>query len=347
MAYTTINKPSNYFDTKLYTGNGSTQTVTGIDFKPDLVWIKSRSTVESHRLQNSIIGATSSLATNTVNGEGTIATALTSFNSNGFSLGNDASWNSNGATFASWNWSASGTTPVSNTSGTISSSVSTNSTSRFSIISYTGNGTSGATVGHGLGVTPACYIVKCRSNSGANWSMYHQSLGNTKAMVITATPVRTSAVYWNNTSPTSNVFSLGNDQDVNTNGFTYIAYCFSEIKGFSKFGSYTGNSSNDGTFVYTGFKPAFLLIKSSTVSGISRWIIKDNRRNTGNVVANNLVGDIDGTENTDSNNYIDFLSNGFKNRGDSSDINSGQTYIYMAFAEQPLVGTNNVPCTAR
>jgi hypothetical protein len=346
MAYTTINKPNLHFNTVTYSGTGSNQTIT-TGFKPDFVWTKRRNGAYSNELQDAVRGVTKVNYTDGLGAEDTVSQNIQSFNSTDYVQGSNPGVNASGGTYVSWNWSASGTTPVSNTSGTISSSVSTNSTSGFSIISYTGNGTSGATVGHGLGVTPACYFMKCRSNSGTNWSMYHQSLGNTKAMVFTATAPRTSAAYWNNTSPTSTVFSLGNDQDVNSSGFTYIAYCFAEKKGFNKFGSYTGNASTDGPFVYTGFKPAFVLLKDTSSATSQSYPIFDNKRNTYNPESLYLYVNTNVVEGTETGG-IDFLSNGFKIRNSFDYTNtSGATYIYMAFAEQPLVGTNDVPATAR
>ena len=350
MAYTTINKGSSYFNTVLYTGNGSSQTIT-VDFRPDFIWTKRRNAAYSHEVQDIVRGITKVNYPDNVAAEDTVSQNIQSFNSTGYVQGSNPGVNETGGTYVSWNWLSGNTTGSSNTSGTITSTVTVNTTPGFSILTYTGNGSSGATVGHGLGTTPALYFIKCRSNGSTNWSMYHQSLGNTKAMVFTATAARTSSVYWNNTSPTSSVFSLGNDQDVNANGFTYVAYCFNEIKGYSKFGSYTGNgSTTNQPFIYTGFKPAFVIIKSSTVSGISRWIMKDNKRNTFNVVANNLVTDGNFVENTDSNDYADFLSNGFKITADSISANtneSGQTYIYLAFAENPFVTSGGIPVTAR
>lgn len=351
MAYTTIDKPSKYFNTVLWTGNGGTQTITGVGFQPSLVWGKSRSVNYEQSWIDFIRGGTKYLFSNGVSAESTDANAITSFNSDGFSIGSSPYiGNANGATYVGWNWLASNST-VSNTSGTLTSTVSNNPTAGFSILTYTGNGSSGATVGHGLGTTPACYIVKCRNTGGTNWSMYHQSLGNTKAMVFTATAARTSSAYWNNTSPTSTVFSLGNDVDPNGSGYTYVAYCFAQIKGYSKFGSYIGNaSSTSGPFIYTGFKPAFVIIKSSTVTGISRWMMKDNKRNTYNIVANNLQIDTNSIENTDANDYADFLSNGFRITATSTSANtnnSGETYIYLAFAENPFVTSGGIPVTAR
>lgn len=344
MAYTTINKPSLQFDTKLYTGTGSAQSITGLGFSPDFVWIKDRTSANNHRLLDIVRGATKELYSSTTDAETTQAQSLTAFNSDGFSIGTLAQINTNANNYVSWCWNANGA-GVANTAGTISSTVSANTTSGFSIVTYTGNGTSGATVGHGLGAVPAFTIVKNRSLGGRNWQGFHQSLGNTKSHLLNSTEVpRTNVVFWNNTSPTSTLITLGNDADVNESGQTFIAYCFAEVKGFSKFGSYTGNGSSDGTFVYTGFKPAFVLFKAS--SATYNWHIFDSKRNTYNVVTADLLPNSSNAEDS-SNNIVDFLSNGFKLRTGSAGWNDANTYIYMAFAEQPLVGTNNVPATAR
>jgi len=351
MAFATINKGSSYFNTVTYSGNGSTQSITNVGFKPDLVWIKCRTNTYTHLWYDVRRGAGIFLQSPSTNGEGGASgDLLGSFDTNGFQVNNtltpstNPSTNGSGETFVAWNWLASNTTGSSNTSGTITSTVSVNTTPGFSILTYTGNGTSGATVGHGLGVTPACYIVKCRNTNGTNWSMYHQSLGNTKAMVFTATGPRTTAVYWNNTSPTSTVFSLGNDNDVNVNTQTYVAYCFAEIKGYSKFGSYVGNGSSNGTFVYTGFKPAFIMIKETGTSG--NWLIQDNKRLGYNASNAELYANLTSAESTAD--RTDLLSNGFKARINSGENNgSGLTYIYMAFAENPFVLTDGTPVTAR
>ena len=347
MAYTTINKPNTQFNTVLWTGNGGTQTITGVGFQPSLVWGKSRSVNYEQSWIDFVRGGTKYLFSNGNSAESTDANAITSFNADGFSIGSSPYiGNANGATYVGWNWLASNST-VSNTSGTISSTVSANQTAGFSIVSYTGNGTSGASIGHGLGVAPAFTIVKNRSTGGRNWQGFHKSLGNTKSHLLNSTEVpRTNAVFWNNTSPTSTLITLGNDADVNESGQSFIAYCFAEVKGFSKFGSYTGNGSTDGTFVYTGFKPAMIIIKQTNTSG-GQWYMYDSVRNTFNLTDKQLFPNLTNAEST-GNNQFDFYSNGFKARSSNTDTNgSGGTYIYMAFAENPLVGTNNVPATAR
>jgi hypothetical protein len=344
MAYTTINKPSEYFNTKLYTGNNTSTSITGVGFQPDLTWFKRRDSSAQHSLFDSVRGVTKRLASNLTNAENTITDALTSFDSDGFTLGVDSSnyINFNTATYASWNWKANGS-GVSNTDGSITSTVSASTTSGFSVVTYTGTG-SNATVGHGLGAEAKWVVVK-RLDTTGGWINGHSALGFTKNLYFTTAGANTSSAIWNNTAPTSSVFSLGTDTDVNASGGTYVAYVFAEKKGFSKFGSYTGNGSTDGTFVYTGFKPAYVIHKRTDTAGYS-WLIHDNKRpgyNSTNIISE---ADLDGAE--QSNYHMDLLSNGFKHRITAGSTNaSGGTYIYMAFAENPLVGTNGVPTTAR
>ena len=338
-----INKPNQYFNTKLYTGTGSSQAITGVDFQPDMVWIKDRTVGFDHVLQDSVRGTTKIINSNQTYAEFTNANSITSFNSDGFTTGSYVATNQNTTTYVSWNWlGANGT--ASNTDGSITSTVSANTTSGFSIVSYTGTG-SNATVGHGLGVAPKMIITKTRSTVDS-WYVYSESLGNTKRLGLNDTSAEaTSSTYWNNTTPTSSVFSLSTNSGNNGSGTTMIAYCFAEKKGFSKFGSYVGNGNADGTFIYTGFKPAFVIIKASSTA--QSWQMSDNKRDTFNAVDHRLRPNESSAEST-SPEWIDFCSNGFKLRNNDVAWNgSGSTYIYMAFAENPLVGTNNIPATAR
>ena len=259
---------------------------------------------------------------------------LTSFNSDGFSVGSDGALNQSSQTYVGWNWRGSNTT-VSNTSGSITSTVSVNQDAGFSVLTYTGNGTTGATVGHGLGKAPDFYWVRWRNNT-SNYHVYHSSLGATKGMILNETNSEaTNAGFWNNTEPTSSVFSLGYYGGSNAGGGLFSAVCFTEIDGFSKFGSYTGNGSSDGTFVYTGFRPAYILFKRTDISG-DIWGILDSSRNTYNVVNRRLEAHNSSSEQSDYN-IMDFLSNGFKLRDtDRSWNGSGGTFIYAAFAENPF-----------
>ena len=344
MAYTTINKPSEYFNTKLYTGTGSSNAITGVGFQPDLVWVKDRDAANSHNVSDAVRGATKTIFTDATAAEVTDATRLTSFDSDGFSVGTSTSWNTNTNDYVSWNWLANGA-GVSNTDGTITSTVSANTTSGFSIVKYIGNAVSGATFGHGLGAVPKMVIIKSLDNGATNWVIYHASLGNTKKLYFdTAAQATTSN--WSNTSPTSSVFTISGSEP-NASGENFIAYCFAEKKGFSKIGSYTGNGNADGPFIYTGTKPAFVLIKDA--SNITSWVILDNKRSPFNSADDVIRVNANSAEAVDTA-YADtdFLSNGFKLRTSDAWFNTtGETYIYMAFAENPLVGTNGVPATAR
>jgi hypothetical protein len=344
MAYTTINKSTDYFNTKLYTGNGGTQAVTGVGFQPDWVWLKSRSDAYSHQLFDAVRGTTKLLTSEATDAEQTIS-GVTAFGTDGFTVGSDAGSNGNTKTYVSWNWKAGTGQGSANTDGSINTTyTSVNTTAGFSISKYTGTG-SNATVGHGLGVAPNMVLVKSLSGGG-DWTSYHSVLGNTKYMRLNSTnAVGTQSSYWNDTSPTSTVFSLGSAGDTNTNNGTHVAYCFAEKTGYSKFGSYTGNGNADGAFVYTGFKPAFVMIKETTDSGTD-WRMMDNKRSTFNLVDDRLFPNLSNAENTGDG--YDFLSNGFKMRSSGGDFNgSGNNYIYMCFAESPLVGTNNIPANAR
>ncbi len=347
MAYTTINKSTDYFNTKLYTGNSGTQAITGVGFQPDWVWIKRRDASAGHKLSDAVRGVNKQLVTNNNNAENSDTNILTAFGSDGFTLGNSTDVNNNTSPNVAWNWKAGGGQGSSNTDGSINTTyTSVNTTAGFSISQYTGTGAT-ATIGHGLGVVPKMMIVKVLSTNN-QWFVYHQALGNTKKLNLddnSAESVQNNL--WNDTTPTSSVFSVGNHTGVNASGATYIAYCFAEKTGYSKFGSYTGNGNANGTFIYTGFKPAFIMYKKS--SGTGRWTMEDNKRDPFNVATHGLEANGSTAENTGSNYWdVDLLSNGFKFRTTEQETNqSGQTFIYMAFAAAPLVGTNNVPCTAR
>ena len=344
MAYTTINKSTEHFNTKTYTGNGSTQAITGLGFQPDFVWTKPR-VLGGHFLSDSIRGGTQILQSGETNAEATRSNHIQSFDTDGYTLGADGTSNSNGDATVSWNWLASNTT-ASNTDGSINSTVSVNTTAGFSIVKFTGTGANG-TVGHGLNAVPKFIFGKNRYSATSAWPVYSSVLGGTKYLNInTSSGEGTYSGYWNNTDPTSSVISLGSHGDVNTDGHSHIYYCFAEKQGFSKFGYFVGNGNNDGTFVYTGFKPSFILLKNTSVS--SSWLINDNKRPGYNANSQTLVPNNNEAENTGTD-RTDFLSNGFKLRvGASTAWNgNGNTIIYMAFAEAPLVGSNNIPCTAR
>ena len=343
MAYTTIDDPTEYFETTLFTGNGSTQNITGLNFQPDWIWYKRRNSTNHNRLIDSVRGSNKNLASDLTNAENTESTYVTSFNSDGWSIGSNTDINASNDTIVAWAWKAGGSAS-SNSDGSITSSVSASTDAGFSIVSYTGNATANATVGHGLGVAPSMMIVKKR-NGAFNWGIYHKSLTAHKLLAFTTGAPDDDASYWNDVEPTSSVFNLGSGALTNGSGSTMIAYCFAEKQGYSKFGSYTGNGNADGTFVYTGFKPAWVMTKQT--SGGNHWHIHDNKRNPFNVVGKNLKADSSNAEEDPAGgeNSRDFLSNGFKFRNADHNNSNGQTYIYMAFAEEPLVGDN--PATAR
>jgi hypothetical protein len=348
MPYSNIDKGSKYFNTVLYTGTGATRSITGAGFKPDWVWIKERSaSASAHNLSDAVRGAGKALFSNTTDAEYDYGTGtggnLRSFDSDGFSLGTATQTNDNGTTFVSWNWLGANTT-VSNTSGSITSTVSVNTTAGFSIVSYTGTG-SNATVGHGLGVAPDFLIIKNRTGSNS-WPVWSRSYGNTGVMFLDLqnTPPDTNSVFLNGTSPTSSVFSIGTAGHVNTSASNYIAYVFNSVKGYSKFGSYTGNGSTDGTFIYTGFKPKFFLAKRSDTN--NSWTITNSNNQSYNQADTFLLADSSQAESTATS--VDYLSNGVKIRSTGAWGNaSGGTYIYMAFAENPFTSSKGIACTAR
>jgi hypothetical protein len=341
MPYSNIDKPNSYFNTVLFTGNSTARSITGVNFSPDWVWIKNRSGTSNHFLMDSVRGGNKTLLTDVTDAEYT-GTYVTSFDSDGFSIGS-TSINVSPYTYVSWSWRGSDSSAVSNTSGSITSTVSANTTSGFSIVSYTGTGAN-ATVGHGLGVAPRMIIFKSR-NSVTSWPVYHASIGATQFGALSSTDAwSSSSLPFNNTTPTSSVFSLGTSGG--TNSTSMIAYCFAEVKGFSKFGSYTGNGSTDGTFVYTGFKPAFVMIKRT--DSANNWVIYDTARDTFNKTSKYIYANSSQAEVNDTVDYIDILSNGFKPRATWGGINaSAGTYIYMAFAENPFTSSKGIPTTAR
>jgi hypothetical protein len=304
-----------------------------VGFQPDWVWVKGRSGATDHALYDAVRGVQKQLESNTTTAETTETTGLTAFGSDGFTTGALAQMNTSAATYVAWNWKANGA-GSSNTAGSITSTLSASTTSGFSVVTYTGTGTTG-TIGHGLGVAPSMFIVKCRSNATTNWYTYHISIGNTGAVALNLTDATiTSSSFWNNTSPTSSVFTLsGASGELNGSGRTYVAYCFAEVAGYSKFGSYTGNGSTDGPFTYTGFRPAYLMYKRS--DGVQGWYIFDVARGTYNVIGPFLEAQAAFAESTYV--LVDLLSNGFKIRESGTGSNaSGGTYIYMAFASNPF-----------
>jgi hypothetical protein len=346
MAYTTINKGSSYFNTVLYTGTGSSNSLTGVGFKPDWVWIKKRNGAVGHRLYDAVRGVQNTLYTQDTAVEATgQSTTLTAFNSDGFTVISEGGVNASGDTYVAWNWLGANTT-VSNNSGSITSTVSANTTAGFSIVGYTGNATAGATVGHGLGAVPKMIILKRRTGSAEDWYVYNGSLANTEVLRLNLNNAKATRADFNNTTPTSTVFTINSTDNVNASGSTFIAYCFADVKGYSKFGSYTGNGSTDGTFVYTGFKPAFIMVKVTDIT--NSWFILDNKRLGYNPTELFLNPNSDSAESGSTGAYVDFTSNGFKWRTTSNAFNgSSNNYIYAAFAENPFVTSTQIPTTAR
>ena len=345
MAYTTIPKSSAYFDNKLITGNGGTQNITGLNFQPDFTWIKGRDVAESHALFDAPRGVTKRLMSDTTGAETTVQ-GVTAFNSDGFTLGALSAVNQNNGLFASWNWKANGQGSA-NTDGTINTTyTSANTTSGCSIVTYTGNGTSGATIGHGLGVAPAVVLVK-RLNATSDWVMYHKNMNTGNAAqyfaVLNTTAARSSSAgIWYDTTPTSSLFYVGDDGATNASGGTYVAYCFAEVQGFSKMSTFTG-TANPG-FIYTGFKPAFVMLKRVNTTG--NWNMLDNKRANSFNPQDPLYANANTAEQT-SDDY-DLVSNGFviRNASGGGGGDSGG-YIYLAFAENPFVTSTGIPTTAR
>ena len=342
MAFTTINKSSEHFNTVLYTGNGaSTHAITGVGFQPDWNWHKIRNDTDWHMVNDAVRGANYAIYPNANNAEGNVPTGLKSFDSDGFTVGSLNDSNQNNGTFVSWNWKANGTGSA-NTDGSINSTVSVNATSAFSIVSYTGTGAN-ATVGHGLGVAPSFVIIKDRDNA-ISWVVSGDNIGWNKNMYLDSTQAVQTANHFQDTAPTNSLMYLSTDAAVNGSSRNYIMYCFAEKQGYSKFGSYAGNGNNDGSFIYTGFSTAFVMTKN--IGATENWAIWDNKRIPFNANTTILRAD---SANAETSGYsVDFVSNGFKLRGGDGKINgTGASYIYMAFAEAPLVGTNNIPANAR
>lgn len=327
----TIKRGDTYFDAVTYTGNGTGQSISSLLYSPDLVWFKRRNTSENHWLVDTVRGVGNGIYSNLTNAEASQPTTITSFNSNGFTLGADVTGftNGNGSTYVAWSWDA-GSSTVSNTNGSITSQVRANPTAGFSVLTYTSQASGNATIGHGLGIAPSLLIIKPRTGT-VNWAVYHQSIGNTNYLNLNSVGVvASSTTFWNSTSPTSTVFTQG----TSFAGLgTMVAYCFAEIAGYSKIGSYVGNGSAEGTFIYCGGKPAYVLIKR-TDSGVG-WVIYDNERNKFNVVDSYLGAESASAESVLSG--IDFVSNGFKARSTQAGLNaSGGSYVYYVVLETAI-----------
>ena len=353
MAYTTIDNGEEHFNTVTYTGTGSSRSITGLEFGPDWVWIKRRNGAYSHYLYDSTRGTGKQLYAEKTDAEATDNTEVTAFNSDGFSLGSGSGTNENTNTQVAWCWKANGGTTSSNSNGTITSTVQANTTAGFSIITYTGNFTDNQTIGHGLSQAPEALIIKNRDHtSGTSWVIYHEGLNfPTKDLIYFNTNAANDHdPTFNNTAPSSSVITMGAYSFNNRSGDSHVCYAFHSVKGYSKFGKYTGNitSGSDGVFVYTGFKPAWLMVKSDSNAG-QEWVIFDNKRDSFNQMDAWLYANASTAEDsTGDARDVDFLSNGFKFRNAGGPTSySGRTYIYFAFAEHPFVSSKGVPVTAR
>ena len=361
MAYINF-QPSDYFATKLYTGNGSTNAITGVGFQPDFTWIKKRDGVEGHKLFDSARGATKLVESSSANAEQTNATSLTAFGADGFTLGSAGITNNNTNLFASWNWRM-GTTSVPSGGSITPSAVSINTTSKQGIYKYTGNGTLGQTIAHGLGQAPKFIMIK-NAGGSYDWACYHANIDNdlTQAgdwfiRLNTSAARSDNSGYFNDTVTTDTLITLGSDNPVNHSGNEMIMYAFCDVKGFSKFGVYTGNGNADGTFVYTGFEPELIIAKNRDSGGVAAygWTMISNTFGMGgatsaNPAFNELTQNLfaDQTVAVATGNAVDFLSNGFKWRSTGTGGNqSTAPFIYMAFAKQPIVSSNSKAGTAR
>jgi hypothetical protein len=346
-----IIKGNQYMDATTYSGTGAAANVTNAaGFYPDLTWVKNRSSGDYWNvLFDSVRGAGNQLSSNQTDAElasaSNVAGKVSAFNSNGFGLaaGSSSILSVNGTSnnYVGWQWTAGQGANVTNTTGTITSTVSANTTAGFSVVTYTGNGTSGATFGHGLGVAPSFVIFKSRSAAATYWLVYSSTIGNASYLSLQTTDaaVAGTTTFLNSTTPTSSLITLGNGGSINSNGATYVAYCWTPIPGFSQFGSYTGNGSTDGTFVYLGFKPKFVMIKRTNTTG--NWIIFDSARGPYNLNGPYLYANASDAEATSTSVGLDFLSNGFKNRNTYTDANAnGSSYTYMAWAETPFKYAN-------
>jgi len=346
MAYTTVNNGSLFMDAKLYTGNSSARTISGVGFQPDFTWLKVRDGATAHFLFDVLRGPLYRIQSNSSNTSVSAANTLTSWNSDGFALGTENDTNNNSYSYVSWNWKANGTGSA-NTAGSINSTVSASTTSGFSIVKYQGTGAN-ATVGHGLGSVPKMILFKSLANS-ISWIVYSSELNvsSSNCLRLNGTNAAFTESAWNGTRPTTSVFSLGPHNEANNSSGETIAYCFADVQGFSKMGSYVGNENVNGTFVYTGFKPAFVMIKNTSTT--TSWSILDNKRSVFNPADEYLKANT--SDAVSDLGDVDILSNGLKMRTTNNHVNGpGNTYIYMAFAENPFVATSGstaVPVTAR
>ena len=345
MAYSTIDDPTLYFNTVLYAGTGSEQTVSGVNFSPGLTWLKSRSNGQPNVLSDSVRGGNKQLYTADTQAETTYGQYLKSFNSDGFVLGTDSGINQSSQTFVSWNWKAGGSAS-NNTDGNKTISLSVNTTAGFSVGTYAGTGQD-STIGHGLGAVPDWLMIKNRSSGSRKWQLWHNGLtGTNKYLAIDRSDAElTDSASWDNTAHSNTVWNTYGSGEANQNGENFVCYAWTSIQGFSKFGSYTGNANANGPFIYTGFKPAWIMTKQ--INGGSSWIVHDNKRDPINAVTEYFTVEEPDAAGTLANSF-DLCSNGFKVRTSNGDRNSsGDSFAYWAFAESPLVNSEGIPNNAR
>jgi hypothetical protein len=346
MAYTTVNKSTAHMNSKIYTGTGSSNALTGIGFQPDLVWLKGRSNATWHWWTDAVRGSSKNIFSNSNQAEGTNSDGITSFNSDGFTLGTNTDVNGSGNTFVSWNFKGNGA-GSSNSDGDITATVSANTSAGFSIVKWTGTG-SVATIGHGLNVPPKLIIIKRLAGNTEAWPV-NVTVANSNAGGTLYLNETGSLQSYANASPypsdtiTNSIFYVGSGNNANASGSPFIAYCFANIPGYQRCGEYSGNNNVDGPFVYTGFRPQFLMFKKHNAAG-NNWEVHDNARDTYNPSSKRLFANTNGTEATE--NYVDFLSNGFKIRTTDATGNSSHKFMYLAIG-QSLVGTNGVTAKAR
>jgi hypothetical protein len=350
MAYSAITKPTLYFNTKTYTGTGYSLALTGVGFQPDFTWIKTRTAGSGtdHVLFDVLRGVQVAINSNDTSANDTISNSLTAFGTDGFTVNGNGATGANGDTYVGWNWKAGGAGSTNN-DGNVASTVSVNSTSGFSIVQWNGT-TNNKTIGHGLGVIPSVVIAKNTGGSGHNWIVYHKDLDSGYYIKLNLTNPQDNGNAYFTSNPTNSILSLTGDTAMNKAGNSMIAYCFADKKGYSKFGSYTGNASADGPFVYTGFKPAWIMFKATNSTTSESWIILDTVRQSSNVNNRRLRPDTTGLEDNPSANNVDLLSNGFKLRSSDNRLNgNGHKLIYFAFAAEPLVANvgQSIPATAR
>ena len=348
-AFTAIDDAGSYYNTTLYDGTGASNAITGVGFAPDMVWVKNLASTTNQVIFDTVRGTTKSWYANETDVEVTDANGLTAFGADGFTVGSWVQSNTSGNDYASWNWNMGTTTGISGSPSTTPTGYSFSAAAGQSIITYVGTSVAGggpsATLPHGLGKAPEFIMVKNLTQGARDNNVYHEYIGNTHRLYLNqdAASIASSSA-WDDTSPTSTLFTVGGNEATNELDKNFAAYCFTSIQGYSKFGDYIGNGDADGQFINLGFRPAFLLIKRT--DGVANWYMFDNKRLGYNV--DNNANRPDENWSRDTTDVLDLLSNGFKLKASSSSWNgSGDEYIYAAFADNPFVNSNGVPGTSR